>query len=76
MGHQSNLYADWNRCVFNVCLKDCSVGILLMFSGILFWGTCTKRLFTNNFGTGMSAKFMAHLFLTKSIVSCSGSQDR
>ena len=41
-----------------------------------FWGTCTKRLLTNNFGTGMSVKFMAHLFLTKSIVSCSGSQDR
>ena len=33
--NQSNLYADWNRCVFNVCLKDCSVGIVLMFSGNL-----------------------------------------
>ena len=36
MGHKSNLYADWNRCVFNVCLKDCSVRIVLMFSGNLF----------------------------------------
>ena len=35
MGHQSDLYADWNRCVFNVCLKDCSVQIVLMFNGSL-----------------------------------------
>ena len=42
--NQSNLYADWNRCVFNVCLKDFSVGIVLMFSGNLFQSLNTPGL--------------------------------
>ena len=35
VGDQCSLYANWNRCVFNVCLKDCSVRIVLMFSSNL-----------------------------------------
>ena len=68
MGRQCNLYADWNWCFFNVCLKDWSVRIVLVLSVNLFQSS-GARLFINKFGTGMSVKFMAHLFLTKSIVS-------
>ena len=78
VGHLCNLYADLNRCVFKVCLKDCSVRIVLIFSGNLFQSSeariqnaCYQQLWHRN-----SVEFMTHLFLTKSIVSSSGSQDR
>ena len=42
VGYQCNLYAEWNRCVLNVCLNNCSVRFVSItwFVSIAFAISC------------------------------------